>query len=120
MIALVLELSGVPSLAFAVGVYLPLVVVRADLRRRPHPLAGRPAHAQRSPSTAAWTRRPFVAESDQSPGVLLASGYIAGGAIAGIVIAFLAGVLGDLDAALQRWSTANNPFLQGRTRTCCR
>ena len=45
--------------------------------------------------------------------MLLASGYIAGGAIAGIVIAFLAGALGNVDAALQRWSTANNPFFEG-------
>jgi hypothetical protein len=55
----------------------------------------------------------FVAQSDRGPGVLLASGYIAGGAIAGILIAFLAGVLGDVDAALQRWSTQNNPFYSG-------
>ena len=32
---------------------------------------------------------------------------------AGILIAFLAGVLGDFDAALQRWSNANNPFYAG-------
>jgi hypothetical protein len=30
------------------------------------------------------------AESDSSPGVLLSSGYIAGGAIAGVVVAFFA------------------------------
>jgi hypothetical protein len=45
--------------------------------------------------------------------VLLASGYIAGGAIAGIVIAFLAGLLSNLDASLQRWALANNPFFEG-------
>ena len=45
--------------------------------------------------------------------MLFASGYIAGGAIAGILIAFLAGVLGDFDAALQRWAAANNPFYAG-------
>jgi hypothetical protein len=55
----------------------------------------------------------FTEESDKSPGVLLASGYIAGGAIAGIIIAFLAGVLDQFDAALQKWSTANNPFFEG-------
>jgi hypothetical protein len=55
----------------------------------------------------------FTALTDRGPGVLLASGYIAGGAIAGIVIAFLAGALGDVDAALQRWSTTNNPFFDG-------
>ena len=35
----------------------------------------------------------FTEESDKSSGVLLASGYIAGGAIAGIIIAFLAGAI---------------------------
>jgi H+/Cl- antiporter ClcA len=45
--------------------------------------------------------------------VLFASGYIAGGAIAGILIAFLAGVMGDFDAALQRWAAGNNPFYEG-------
>ena len=54
-----------------------------------------------------------AAESDKSPGVLLASGYIAGGAIAGIVIAFLAGVLEPADAALNRWAERANPFFQG-------
>ncbi|MCC6415411.1 MAG: peptide transporter, partial [Opitutaceae bacterium] len=54
-----------------------------------------------------------IEESDKSPGVLLASGYIAGGAIAGIGIAFLAGVLDRFDAALFAWSMAHNPFYHG-------
>ena len=89
MIAVVLEMAGIPSLAFAVGVYLPLSssspifvgglvrwLVDKYLRRR---LAGRNL-----------TEDELVAEGDKSPGVLMASGYIAGGAIAGIIIAFLA------------------------------
>lgn len=43
----------------------------------------------------------------------MSSGYIAGGAIAGIVIAFLAGVMDHIDAALTTWSEANNPFFLG-------
>ncbi len=43
----------------------------------------------------------------------MASGYIAGGAIAGIIIAFTTGVLADFDANLHRWSTAHNPFYAG-------
>ena len=56
-----------------------------------------------------------VAESDKSPGVLLASGYIAGGAIAGIIIAFLAGVPGLdwIDTSLTKWANAHNPFFNG-------
>jgi uncharacterized oligopeptide transporter (OPT) family protein len=111
-IALVLEMSGIPSLAFAVGVYLPLSastpilaggLVRAlvDRRRRPGLVARGLGEAE------------ITAEADKSPGVLMASGYIAGGAIAGIVIAFMAGVLEPVDAVLTRWSAAHNPFFAG-------
>ncbi|MEZ6142856.1 MAG: oligopeptide transporter, OPT family [Zavarzinella sp.] len=77
LIALTLELVGVPSLPFAVGVYLPLsastpIFVGGAIR---------------------WLtdkyRRRSEAEGDKSPGVLLSSGYIAGASIALMVIAFL-------------------------------
>jgi uncharacterized oligopeptide transporter (OPT) family protein len=82
-IALVLELAGIPSLPFAVGVYLPLsasmpifvggaarwVVERR--RRRPREGNGRGE------------------DGEMSPGVLLSSGMIAGGTIAGIVAALI-------------------------------
>ncbi|MRR52801.1 MAG: hypothetical protein EG825_18175 [Rhodocyclaceae bacterium] len=55
----------------------------------------------------------LTAEADRSPGVLLASGYIAGGAIAGIVIAFMAGALGNVDTAITDWAKAWNPFYAG-------
>jgi putative OPT family oligopeptide transporter len=112
MIAVVLELSGIPSLAFAVGVYLPLSssspilvggMVRALVDRA---LRAKLAHRKLS-------EEQLVAEGDKSPGVLMASGYIAGGAIAGIGIAFLAGVLGKSDSALQSWAEAHNPFFAG-------
>jgi putative OPT family oligopeptide transporter len=112
MIALVLELAGISSLPFAVGVYLPLSsstpilvggLVRwlVDRSRRPALLARGLDDEQ------------IAAETDRSAGVLMASGYIAGGAIAGIVIAFTAGVLEAVDAVLTRWSTAHNPFFGG-------
>ncbi len=115
MIAIVLEMSGIPSLAFAVGVYLPLSssspifiggmvrwLVDRWLRRtkfKDHDL----------------TEEEHVAEGDKSPGVLLASGYIAGGALAGIVIAFMAGVpsLAGFSTRVEEWSTASNPFFNG-------
>ncbi|MEN9706062.1 MAG: hypothetical protein RLZZ393_1941 [Pseudomonadota bacterium] len=112
MISLVMELAGVPSLAFAVGVYLPIAttvpmfiggVVRWLVDRR----------ARSLPQNADLDDTQFAARSDRGAGVLLASGYIAGGAIAGIVIAFLAGVLGNIDNALQKWSAASNPFFEG-------
>jgi hypothetical protein len=56
----------------------------------------------------------LVAEGDKSPGVLLASGYIAGGAIAGIIIAFLAGVpyFTGFNRRMAAWG-ASNPFNNG-------
>ncbi|WP_293389437.1 OPT family oligopeptide transporter [Nevskia sp.] len=112
MIALVLEMSGVPSLAFAVGVYLPLsssmpifvggLVRWAVDRRRNRQAEHRNATAEEQ-----------SAAGDRSPGVLMASGYIAGGALAGIIIAFTAGVLSDFDTFITDWSTAHNPFFEG-------
>ena len=60
------------------------------------------------------TEEQLVAEGDKSPGVLMASGYIAGGAIAGILIAFLAGVpaLQGFNERLDAWA-ATNPFFGG-------
>ena len=54
-----------------------------------------------------------AAAGDRSSGVLLASGYIAGGALAGIVIAFTAGVMTHFDQALTAWAEHNNPFYEG-------
>jgi putative OPT family oligopeptide transporter len=112
MVAITLQMSFVPALAFAVGVYLPLscstpILVGGFIRW----LVDRKLRQQ--PAHAALDEEQFNAESDKSPGVLLASGYIAGGAIAGIVIAFLAGALDRVDTALTNWSTAHNPFFHG-------
>jgi uncharacterized oligopeptide transporter (OPT) family protein len=112
MIAVTMQLSFVPALAFAVGVYLPLsastpIFVGGAIRW----LVDR--KLRQRPAYAGMNDEQFTAESDKSPGVLLASGYIAGGAIAGIIIAFLAGVLGDFDKAVTEWSLANNPFFNG-------
>jgi uncharacterized oligopeptide transporter (OPT) family protein len=112
MICFVLELSGVSSLAFAVGVYLPfststpifvggLIRWLADCRRRTKLRSQNLDEAQ------------LAADSDRSPGVLLASGYIAGGAIAGILIAFMAGALSNFDSALTQWAAAHNPLFAG-------
>jgi len=54
-----------------------------------------------------------MAETDKSPGVLLASGYIAGGALAGIVIALLAGAMKTADDSLETWATEHNPLYNG-------
>jgi uncharacterized oligopeptide transporter (OPT) family protein len=112
MISVVLELCGVGSLAFAVGVYLPisssaplfvggLIRWLVDHKRR---------HELREHNL---DEHQLAAEGDKSPGVLLASGYIAGGAIAGIIIAFIAGALGKMDTAITKWAEAANPFFAG-------
>jgi putative OPT family oligopeptide transporter len=112
MISIVLELSGIPSLAFAVGVYLPLsssspLMIGGLVRW----LVDR-GHRKRL-SHLELSEEQLSAESDKSPGVLLASGYIAGGAIAGIAIAFMAGVLSNADSAVTSWAEAHNPFYAG-------
>ena len=114
MIAVVLEMSGIPALAFAVGVYLPLSsstpifvggMVRwlVDARQRRHFLS----------RGVTMSEEELVAETDKSPGVLLSSGYIAGGAIAGIGIAILQGGLPAWDNAINDWAVARNPLFAG-------
>jgi putative OPT family oligopeptide transporter len=112
MIALTMELCGVSSLVFAVGVYLPIssslpLLVGGAIRWWVDARERRKAH------NASLSDEEFATESDKSPGVLLSSGYIAGGAIAGIVIAFLAGVLVPFDHAVTKWAEASNPFFAG-------
>jgi len=83
IIAAVVELCGVSSLAFAVGMYLPLSssapifvggVVRYIVDRMGRKKPDRPASEL---------------ESEMSPGMLLSTGYIAGGSIAGVLVSFL-------------------------------
>ncbi len=76
LIAVTLELAGVPSLPFAVGVYLPLS-------------ASVPVFLGGMVRWAADKSRRRKDEGDSSPGVLLGSGYIAGAAIAQVIVAFL-------------------------------
>lgn len=78
LIALTLELACVPSLPFAVGVYLPLaastpIFIGGMIRLAVDRLRGLKAGQ----------------EDDSSPAVLLSSGYIAGGAIAAVLISFM-------------------------------
>lgn len=75
LIALTIELMGMPSLPFAVGVYLPIqasvpIFIGGVLR---------------------WLimrQKRSAAESEMSPGTLLSTGYIAGGTIGGVLVAF--------------------------------
>jgi putative OPT family oligopeptide transporter len=74
-LALMLEMCGVAALPFAVGVYLPVstsapIFVGGAVRWLVDRRRGRP-------------------ESEASPGTLLASGYIAGGSLAGVAVNLL-------------------------------
>ncbi len=82
-VAMIVELSGISSLAFAVGMYLPLSsstpifvggMARWVVERFGRGKAERPASEL---------------ESEMSPGMLFSTGYIAGGSIAGVIISFL-------------------------------
>ncbi|MBI2828848.1 MAG: oligopeptide transporter, OPT family [Acidobacteria bacterium] len=98
-IAVTLELSGIHSLSFAVGLYLPIAttapifaggLVRAWVERKESP----------------------AQQSDVGAGTLFSSGLIAGGSIAGIVFAILVGT-GTI-APLQAIGTAF-PFFHEET-----
>lgn len=76
LVALTVHLCGVSALAFAVGVYLPLsssmpIFIGGMVRLLVDKIRNRPA------------------EGDSSPGVLLSSGYIAGGSLAALAAAAL-------------------------------
>ncbi|MCX6833177.1 MAG: oligopeptide transporter, OPT family [candidate division Zixibacteria bacterium] len=85
-LALLMELVGVSSLPFAVGLYLPISasapimaggVIRTLVDRK---------------------RKTSATEAEFSPGVLMSSGFIAGGAIMGVCLAGLAGA--ELDSSI--------------------
>ena len=114
MIAIVLELAGVPSLAFAVGLYLPLAT------SAPIFVGGLVRYAvdiylKRKLARENLTEEQIIAETDKSNGVLMASGYIAGGAIAGIMVALFAVVpfLKNIQEKSGDWAKTSNPFFDG-------
>jgi hypothetical protein len=118
MIAVVLELSGAPALAFAVGLYLPLstsapIFVGGGVRWAVD------RYLRRKLARRKLTDEQIVAETDKSNGVLLASGYIAGGAIAGILVALFSldfsylKYLKDVKDNFGDWAAASNPFFAG-------
>ncbi|MFN0279315.1 MAG: OPT/YSL family transporter, partial [Pyrinomonadaceae bacterium] len=114
MIAIMLEIVGVPSLAFAVGLYLPIatsapIFFGGVVRKLVDVYLKRKLAAQN------LTEEQIIAETDKSHGVLMASGYIAGGAIAGILIAIFAvqPTLNAIQNATSDWAKKSNPFFAG-------
>jgi len=99
LIAVTLELCGVSSLAFAVGVYVPIQystpIFLGGLLRwgidkyQASRSAADIEAAGDDPEARARAEIEAIRKAETSPGVLLASGYIAGGSLAGVVAAFL-------------------------------
>jgi uncharacterized oligopeptide transporter (OPT) family protein len=90
MIAITLELCGVSSLAFAVGVYLPMqysapIFLGGVTRWVVDNWLTKPA----TQASGAAGEVQAITETETSPAVLMASGYIAGGSLAGVLLAFL-------------------------------
>ncbi len=85
-IAAVMELSGVRSLPFAVGAYLPLSVTS------PIFMGGLVK------MLVDKIKKTGESESDIGPGALLSSGLIAGGALTGILIATLKGWIWEVNS----------------------
>jgi OPT oligopeptide transporter protein len=119
MIAIMLELSGVPSLAFAVGLYLPIatsmpIFIGGTVRWAVD------LYLKKKLASKNLTTEEVDAETDKSNGVLMASGYIAGAAIAGIMVAlfslenfeFLKKLKGIKDG-WATWADTENPWFKG-------
>jgi putative OPT family oligopeptide transporter len=84
LVAVVVELCGVSSLAFAVGMYLPLS------SSTPIFVGGAVRYVVDRIGRAKSDKPASELESEMSPGMLLSTGYIAGGSIAGVLLSFLA------------------------------
>src|SRR5580658_3896880 len=70
-------------------------------------LTAKPASATQDEATA-------IAESETGPGVLLSSGYIAGGTLAGVLLAFLE--LPFFEAIKNKIDFSQNPLTKGGDR----
>ena len=114
MIALTLEMSGVPSLAFAVGVYLPLS------SSSPIWAGGMvrwlvDAYTRRKHGGKNLTEDQLAPRATRAPASSSRRATSPGARIAGIVIALLAGLdqLAPLDNSSNDWATAHNPVFSG-------
>ena len=120
-IAIALELCGISSLAFAVGLYIPMqystpifvggvvrwLVDHFAARQARHEAAG---GGELTEAARAEAEVKAIAKSETSPGMLLASGLIAGGSLAGVLIAFLNFAPDDWQKAINFGPALNKSF----------
>ncbi|MGD0653376.1 MAG: oligopeptide transporter, OPT family [Thermoguttaceae bacterium] len=103
-ISLFMELCGISSLPFAVGVYLPLStstpIFAGGLIRY---IVDGFTRRKRSDTTSQL-------ESEMSSGVLFSTGYIAGGTIAGVLIACLVFSPTSMQNTLRKWQYRHVPI----------
>lgn len=99
LIAVTLELCGISALAFAVGVYVPIQfsspifiggIVRWIVDSYQARASAAAIAAAETAEEKAAAEIEAIKKSETSPGVLMASGYIAGGSLAGVMLAFFA------------------------------
>ncbi len=121
LIALMLELCGISALAFAVGVYVPIQysapifmggIIRYLIERR-HESKNKLEieSAQGDPEKLAQIEVDAIRRAETSSGVLLASGYIAGGSLAGVLISFFA-FSDTLPGDLATWQYRTTPIVE--------
>jgi hypothetical protein len=70
-------------------------------------------YTRRKHAGAILTEDELVAEGDKSNGVLLSSGYIAGGTLAGVLFAFMVIPWKERLDRWQNWATDHNPVFDG-------
>src|SRR5262249_53670024 len=111
VIAVMLELCGVSALAFAVGVYVPIQystpifiggLVRWGVDRYTAKREAAAVAAISDPEARAQAEVEAIRKAETSPGVLLAAGLIAGGSLAGMLIAFF-NFSDQLPKTLSQW-----------------
>ncbi len=110
-LSIVLELCGIKSLSFAVGAYLPLSTTL------PIAIGGAIRGFVEQKSTSTKTAE----EEELGKGNLFATGLVAGGAVAGVVIAFISGSESgnsflekvDMEGTFSRMLTPEGYFLMG-------
>jgi uncharacterized oligopeptide transporter (OPT) family protein len=98
MLSLILTMIGVPALAFALGMFIPLEL------NTPLLIGGIVAHI-----VSTRSKNDNLNKSRKERGTLIASGFIAGGALMGVISAIIRFLGADL--RLTHWAESNGAEL---------